>query len=148
MSFAELVSSYRIAPLRHTHFKRFGESFRNTSDRFEHMRALYLTPLGESILFAARELVARREERKVLFVLTDGRPEVGLHDDAATFQHAKDSIKRVERAGIDVALVGILANCVADLHHRSVVVNSLPELPKTVMRQLQSLLTNNRHHLQ
>jgi cobalamin biosynthesis protein CobT len=145
MTFGQLVNSYRIAPLRHTYFKHFHESFRAVSGRFDAMLPQDVTPLGESILFAARELAMRREERKVLFVLTDGQPEVGLGDDSATFRHAKDSIKRVERADIDVALVGILTNCVTDLHHRAVVVNSLAELPKTVMRQLQSLLTDNHH---
>lgn len=142
MSFGELVRAYRITPLHHIHFKHFHESFRAVSGRFDSMAALLGTPLGESMLFAARELLCRREERKVLFVLTDGRPEVGLGNDSATFQHAKDSVKRVEQAGIDVALVGILEDCVTDLHHRSVVVNALDELPKTVMRQLQSILTN------
>ncbi len=144
LPFDQLISAYRIVPLRHIHFKHFHESFRAVSGRFDSMEASVATPLGESVLFAARELACRREERKVLFVLTDGRPTVGLGDDSATFQHAKDSIKRVEHIGIDVALVGILEDSVTELHHRSVVVNSLHELPKTVMRQLQSILIN--HH--
>ena len=146
MTFPELVTSYRIVPLRHTYFKRFHESFRAVSGRFDSMQVMQVTPLGESILFAARELANRREERKVLFVITDGMPEVGLGNDGATFEHAKASIKRVERAGIDVALVGIMENSVEELHHRSVVVHSLDDLPKTVMRQLQSVLTD--HHQQ
>lgn len=145
MTFHQLRESYRIAPLRHTYFKHFHESFRSVSGRFDAMHALCVTPLGESILFAARELAGRREERKVLLVITDGRPEVGMGNDAPTFEHAKRSIKRVERAGIDLALIGIMENCVNDLHHRAVVVNSLDELPKTVMRQLQSLLTEHHH---
>lgn len=145
MAFSQLCDSYRIVPLRHIYFKRFHESFRSISGRFDSMQSLNATPLGESILFAARELAVRREERKVLFVLTDGRPGVGLGNDASTFEHAKTSIKRVERVGIDVALVGILEDSVEELHHRSVVVDSLDKLPKIVMQQLQSLLTDHRH---
>jgi cobalamin biosynthesis protein CobT len=72
---------------------------------------------------------------------------VGLGNDAPTFGHAKDCIKRVERAGIDVALVGIMEDSVRDLHHRAVVVNSIEELPKTVMRQLQSMLTGHHNRI-
>jgi len=143
VDYAQITRSFRIAPLRHTYFKHFNESFRSVSGRFDGMRTTSMTPLGESILFAARELALRREERKVLFVITDGRPGVGLGDDSATFEHAKTSVKRVERAGIDVALVGIKSECVHALHHRSVDIKVIDDLPKTVMRQLHSLLANN-----
>jgi len=80
--------------LIHERYKRFDESFRKISGRFDYMRTHCLTPLGESMLFAARELARRPEPRKVLLVLTDGRPNVGLGDDSITFQHAKDVIVR------------------------------------------------------
>jgi cobalamin biosynthesis protein CobT len=136
----ELRRRYRLCPLIHTVYKRFDEKFSSVSGRFENMRPKNLTPLGESILFAARELRARPEERKVLFVLTDGMPFVGGHLAYAAFAHAREAVKRVEKAGVDVALVGIQEQAVRRLHHRSVVVNALDELPRTVMRQLRKLL--------
>jgi hypothetical protein len=66
---------------------------------------------------------------------------VNLKNDIA-FTHAKKSIKRIERAGIDVALVGIQLQTVKDLHPCSVVVNALEELPRTAMKQLRTLLTS------
>lgn len=139
----ELQMFYRVYPLVHTHYKHFHESLRNIATRFDHLTPQAWTPLGESILFAARELAQRHEERRLLFVMTDGRPLVGLGLDYATHEHAKATIKRVERAGIEVALVGINETCVRDLHNRSVVVNSLDELPRTVVRQLQATLTTH-----
>ncbi len=112
MTMAQLVESYRIAPLQHTYFKHFHEPLRSVSGRFECMDANGTTPLGESILFAGRGLSSRREVRKVMLVITDGCPTVGLADDAPTLEHAKASIRRVEKAGIDVALIGIMSGCV------------------------------------
>ena len=139
----ELEKQFRFAPLVFEIFKGFHESFRRISGRFDSLRTHLMTPLGESVLFAARELARRPEPRKVLLVITDGRPTVGLDNDTITFRHAKDSIIRVEKAGIETVLVGILESCVRDLHHRSVVVDSLEDLPGTVMNQLRQLLVQS-----
>lgn len=140
MAVDELRSAFRLAPLRHTVYKRFDESFAKVSGKMEGIAARSMTPLGESMLFAARELLRRPEERKVLFVMTDGKPVVGINPEDVTFAHAKHSIARIEKAGINVALVGIQENCVSSLHHRAVVVHSLDQLSKTVMRQLRTAL--------
>lgn len=146
MTISELEDMYRIYPLRHTYYKHFHEPLRMVSGRFDCLRSHAWTPLGESMLFAAKELVQRKEERKVLFVMTDGMPQVGRGISKAAYEHAKSSIKRIENAGVEVALVGILENRVLQLHHRSVVVNSLYDLPKTVMRQMQTILVNKRKY--
>lgn len=145
MPAAEIRNRFRLHPLCHTIYKRFGESFAKVSARMEDMTAKSITPLGESMLFAARQLVGRPEERKVLFVMTDGRPVTGINPEDVAFAHAKRAIVRIEKAGIDVALVGIMEPSVHDLHHRSVVVPSLDQLPRTVMNQLQSVLTKPIH---
>ena len=136
----ELERQFRFAPLVHEVFKRFDEPFRRISGRFEPMRTHLLTPLGESMLFAARELARRPEPRKVLMVLTDGQPSVGLANEAPTIRHAKDNIIRIEKAGIDVVLAGIQTSLVHGLHYRAVNVDKLEDLPGTVMRQLREVL--------
>ena len=139
----QLAKSYRFAPLIHSCYKQFDEPFRKIAGRFDSMRTHHYTPLGESLLFAARELSRRPEPRKVLLALTDGQPFVGLWDESVTFQHTKRTLVRIEQAGIDVALIGILENCVHDLHHRAVVVDNLEDLPRSVMAQLHALLTRD-----
>jgi len=137
---AELAKQFRFLPLEHTIFKRFDEPWRKVSGRFTAMTPQNLTPLGESLLFAARIIAGRSEERKIILCLTDGKPVVGFDPEAVTFQHAKDSIARIERAGIEVILIGIRESCVVHLHSKHVIVNSLQQLPGTVVRQLQRLL--------
>ncbi len=141
LSKTEIKARYRTIPLRHTVYKRFGEQFHKVSGRMDSMRAQSLTPLGESMLFAAKVLAERHEERKVLFVITDGMPAVDLQPEGITFSHAREAIKRIEKAGVDVALLGIMTPSVADLHHRSVVINRVDDLPRAAMRQLQNILT-------
>lgn len=141
MKVDELRGKFRLQPLCHTVYKRFSEPFAKVSGRMESMSAKSITPLGESMLFAARHLLQRPEERKALFVMTDGKPVAGIAPEDITFAHAKRSITRIEKAGIDVALVGIMERSVMNLHHRSVVVPSLDKLPRTVMAQLQAVLT-------
>lgn len=55
------------------------------------------TPTAEAIDFACRRLVARKESRKVLFVVTDGRP-----DNAET---ASQNAQRALAAGINVVVL-------------------------------------------
>ncbi len=59
------------------------------------------------------------------------------------YNHAHDAIRRIERAGLDVLLVGIVERCVLDLHRRAVVVEQLDDLPRTVMGQMRKLLASD-----
>jgi cobalamin biosynthesis protein CobT len=136
----ELGSRYRLQPLLHTMYKRFDESFQAVSGRMENINSSGLTPMGESMLFAARELAARPEERKVLFVLTDGKPGLNFALGDMVFTYAREAIKRIERAGIDVALVGIQEDSVQELHPRAVVVRRLDDLPRQALRELRKML--------
>jgi cobalamin biosynthesis protein CobT len=136
----ELGCRYRLQPLRHTMYKRFDEPFPAVSGRMENTNPSGWTPLGESMLFAARELAARPEERKVLFVLTDGRPQLRHTPDDMVFACAREAIMRIERAGIDVALVGIQKAPVQALHTRAVVVRQLEDLPRQALRELRKML--------
>jgi len=143
---SELVRQYRFVPLRHTVFKRFEEPWRKISGRFVTVHSQNLTPLGESLLFAAKGIAPRREERKIILALTDGKPVVGIDPEDVTFSHAKNAISRIEKTGIEVVLIGIMEPSVERLHRKSVIVRSIQELPGTVIRQLQSILMKGISH--
>ena len=136
----EIVLGLRMVPLVHTRFKSFAEPLRVALPRFASERVHELTPLGESLLQSARLLCERPEKRRLLFCLTDGKPIAGVGDEGITFRHARDSIVRIEKAGIEVVLIGIRENSVRQLHDKYVVVNALPELPREVMRTLAGIL--------
>ena len=142
----ELVRQYRFVPLRHTILKRFDEPWRKISGRFTNIHSQNLTPLGESLLFAARQTAGRREERRIIICLTDGKPVAGIDPEDVTFKHAKEAIVRIEKAGIEVVPIGIMEPSVERLHEKHVIVRNIQELPGAVIRQLQSILMKGVSH--
>jgi cobalamin biosynthesis protein CobT len=90
------------------------------------------TPLGQSILIASKDLLARPEKRKVLMCFTDGGP-----DDPVL---ASDACVEAERAGIQLVLIGILNDSVKHLHDRYAVVNDAAKLSGATFEELTKAL--------
>ncbi len=90
------------------------------------------TPMAEAIQMAAKDLMSRREERKVLMVFTDGEPN---HRPRAI-----EIIKECERAGIEVVLIGIGYKKVEELHHKTAIVYDIADLASTTIKELASVL--------
>lgn len=94
---------------------------------------------GESIQVAARRLLARREARKVMIVLSDGHPSCS-GDRAALDTHLIEAVKLLEKQKIEVVGLGIMDSSVKRYYPKSVVVNSVSDLPTEVMKQLKQFL--------
>lgn len=77
------------------------------------------TPLTEALLYGASELIATRERRKVIFVLTDGIPDD--LDSAITL------LERIRASGIEVHGIG-LALDVGRVFGPSICIQDLGEL--------------------
>lgn len=77
------------------------------------------TPLHSALWYAAASVLATREERKVIMVLTDGQPDDG---DAA-----KAIIHRCEATGIELVGVGICFDT-SHLFDHSICINKVSEL--------------------
>ena len=92
---------------------------------------------GESVAIAARRLWARREPRKVLIVLSDGRPSGGINRDLRA--HLRATVKAVTRSGIELIGIGIGDNAVRSFYPRSIVLSDIEDLPAAVMRELDSM---------
>ena len=104
-----------------------------------HARAL--TPLGESLILAARRLLLRPERRKVLFCLTDGKPVVGAWDEAVTFDHACRAVRILSGAGIEPVGIGIREECVGDIFPSYAIIRSMEDLPGGFLKELSRVLT-------
>ncbi len=138
----ELARRYsRIIPLYHAVFKQFDEPWKKAARRLGQLRSQALTPLGESLLFAAGRLARREERRKVLMCLTDGEPVTGAWNEQVTFEHAREAVKRISHAGIEPVGIGIQAECVQDLFPRSAVIYVLEELTHTFLSELRKVLS-------
>ena len=94
---------------------------------------------GESVEIAARRLLSRKENGKVMIVLSDGYPAAS-GDSGKLNDHLKEVVKESMCAGINVVGIGIQSDSVKSFYPKSVVINDVDELPKTVIQELRHLL--------
>jgi cobalamin biosynthesis protein CobT len=138
----------RSEPLLHVVFKDFQERMMSHRDIWPTMFSLLANNVdGEAVLWAANRLIQRREERKVLIVLSDGQPSAGVRSYGsygAFDAHLKDSVKRVESAGIEVIGVGIQDHSVTSYYPKNVVYRTLPDLMSGVYTMISKLLRQGR----
>ncbi len=94
---------------------------------------------GESLLLTARTLVARTEARKIIMVLSDGLPST--HGGTKRCEtHLKKVVHMIEESGTDIVGIGICDSSVHKFYPKAVVIQSVDDLPATVMGQLKALL--------
>lgn len=103
---------------------KHGEKVRLNTSNFYPFRTGN-TPLHEALLYAASEVLSTREERKVIIVLTDGKPD---DEDAA-----KAIIRRIEVSGIEIFSIGIFFDT-SYLFRKSIVINNVSELRSELFR--------------
>ena len=99
--------------------QRHGEAVRCVAGRFD-QPPRGGTPMYESLWYGAAHLVAQREPRKLLLVLTDGDP--------ARKRDVKDLVARLEQGGIEIYGIGIATMVVRDLFRRHHVITDVAQL--------------------
>lgn len=105
------------------------------------MRDLRNNVDGESILVAGRRLLSRRENGKVMMVLSDGAPSAyGACEELAG--HLKMSVQSLTNMGVTTVGIGINSAEVRKFYPKSMVLNNVGELPALVMRELRQLLVS------
>lgn len=125
-------------------FKKFDETLRNARHKIGALENQVDNANADAcaIRYATQRLSARREERKVLMVLSDGAPAWNLGNSNRTMEEwTIEQIRRTEQSGIEVIGVGIIDKTVKDLYSKHVVINSADDLATGVMDQLSSILT-------
>jgi cobaltochelatase CobT len=96
---------------------------------------------GESVQIAAHRLSVRSETRKIMIVLSDGEPACASPaGDRLLDAHLKESVKNIEKSGIDVVGIGIMSSAVKKFYTKNVVISDIKQLPVEVLRQLKALL--------
>ncbi|MEZ2310856.1 hypothetical protein AB6809_29850 [Paraburkholderia sp. RCC_158] len=94
---------------------------------------------GESVQIAHRRLSLQRASRKVLMVLSDGKPACnGLSP--TLNKHLKEVVKQIEARGTDVVALGIIDPSVKEFYKNAIVMNDVKDLPTLVMRELHRIL--------
>ena len=109
----------------------FGESFRKIAARFPAVGVQGCTPMAQAILWAGYHLHAASQARKILLVVTDGKPD----SHAAT----ADVITKLEQSGVEVMGLGINID-VGYLFSKSGRISSVSELAAAIFGMLQETL--------
>lgn len=133
------IRDTRATPIKHTIFKSFQDT---DSSGIASMRAENTNADSEAVLWAAKRLSESKNDRKILFVLSDGLPNVfgESKNDVTLRQHLKDSVDKVEKSGIEVVAFGIQSSSVKEFYKKNVVVNDVKELPNSVVNELVKIL--------
>ena len=103
------------------------------SDNFNH-HPFDGTPTDTAIWAGRVMLLQRPEPRKIMLILTDGCPDDSSETKAAT--------KRTMQDGIEIAAIGIMANCVKNYWDNHKIIETVQELPAAMFGIMEGLLTS------
>jgi len=92
---------------------------------------------GRSVRWAARRLMSRKADRRILIVLSDGMPTVPDGEIALT--DLKSAVAACERNGIETVGIGILSKAVEEFYPKHVVIQRVDELTGAVLHELAKL---------
>jgi cobalamin biosynthesis protein CobT len=96
---------------------------------------------GESVLNAAKRLLTRQEERKIMLVFSDGNPSGQDGDDTSKLEtHLLNTVQNLQRMGIECFGFGICSDEVKDFYPNYAVLNKVEDLPEAVLGKLRSIL--------
>ena len=144
---AKLLERFsRFANLQIGVIKRFEEPVKAALCRLPEVRGTGLTPLGEAMAVGARRLVSRRESRKVMLVLTDGKAGCEGSSPAAS-HHAQHVASLITKSGIELVGVGIMDESVREIVEDAIVVHELEDLPAQLSKLLGRTLKKGLCHV-
>ena len=88
--------------VRYQHIKGFAEHWDDeVKGRLAAMEAGYSTRMGAAMRHAAHYLEARKADKKLLLVLTDGQPaDIDVHDDQLLIQDSHKAVQELDQKGI------------------------------------------------
>lgn len=88
--------------VRYLHIKGYGETWGDDAKgRLAAMQARYSTRMGAAMRHAAHYLEARKADKKLMLILTDGRPsDIDTHDEQLLIEDTRQAVKELDRDGI------------------------------------------------
>lgn len=124
-------------------FKSFSEQFKSEQKKRMAVTPHYLDMRnnidGECVEYACERLLKQPNERKVLFVLSDGQPAAS-GDHSALSNHLKDTVKKFSKIGIDIFGIGIETDSVRAYYPNYAVLARVSELPTVLIEQLRRVI--------
>lgn len=135
--------------VRYLHIKGYSEHWNDeVKARLAAMEAGYSTRMGAAMRHAAHYLSARPADKKLMLILTDGRPsDVDASDERLLVEDARQAVKELDRQGIfaycislDAQLKAGADDYVAEIFGRQyTVVDRVERLPERLPQLFMSL---------
>lgn len=110
-----------------------GERARINADRFTESSRGY-TPMAEAIWHAAFELSKTKSNRRIIIVITDGKPD--------NANSTKTVLELCDKSSIETVAIGISSTSVKDFFANYSVIENVDELPKTLFNLVKNKLVN------
>jgi cobalamin biosynthesis protein CobT len=98
--------NFRTLSMHYHVYKAFKDNYKKVAKRLADINGGEANNDGEAVLAVSKRLAARPEQRKILFVLSDGLPRGGCDRDVLE-KHLAETVKRVVASGIEVVAIGI-----------------------------------------
>jgi hypothetical protein len=131
--------------VRYQHIKGYGESWDDTvKARLAAMRAGYSTRMGAALRHAGHYLGARKADKKLLLVLTDGEPsDIDCEDPRHLIEDSRKAVQELDRDGIYTYCINLddrADDYVQDIFgKRYAVVDRVERLPEQLPKLFLSL---------
>ncbi|MDD4887966.1 MAG: VWA domain-containing protein [Thiomonas sp.] len=122
--------------VRYLHIKGFGEPWGDeVKARLAAMQANYSTRMGAALRHAAHSLRARKSDKKLLLILTDGEPaDIDVQDERLLIEDARQAVRELERDGIFTYCISLDPRAdayVSDIFgRRYTVIDNIERLPE------------------
>ncbi|HPW07681.1 MAG TPA: nitric oxide reductase activation protein NorD, partial [Burkholderiaceae bacterium] len=131
--------------VRYQHIKGFGERWGDAPKaRLSALQAQYSTRMGAALRHAAHYLGAQKADKKLLLILTDGRPsDVDVPDEAALVADTRQAVQELAQQGMHTHCISLDPQADAYVHdifgHHTTVVVRIEQLPERLTRLFVSL---------
>ncbi len=131
--------------VRYHHIKGFGERWGDASKaRLAALQGRYSTRMGAAMRHAGHYLQAQRADKKLLLVLTDGRPsDVDVPDDQTLVADTRQAVQELSQHGMHTHCISLDPQAdayVQDIFgHHATVVDRIEQLPEKLTRLFMNL---------
>lgn len=131
--------------VRYLHIKGFGEHWDDTvKARLAAMQAGYSTRMGAAMRHASHYLAARRSDKKLLLILTDGEPaDIDVQDERHLIEDARQAVKELDCEGIFTYCISLDPKAdayVSDIFgRRYTVIDNIQRLPERLPEVFMAL---------
>lgn len=130
----------RTDPLRHIIVKAFNDNYLLKRHLIPQLTSCHYNGDNESIIWARQRLMERKEDRKILFILSDGLPNIPRGDDDLLEEDLKKNVKQIEEMGIEIIGIGILTDAPARFYPTCEIIKSVDEISIKVYNALMTKL--------